>query len=240
MLHKVNSVIPLLAFALLVPLHEAVSAAPAKSVCIKSDGSIQIRLRCKKNERTLTALELNNIISSSNGAAGPVGSEGPAGAEGPVGPTGPVGPAGPVGQSGPVGSAGVVGLKGSVGPTGASGAQGQQGIQGVKGPPGQLDLSGCRVTPSSFTSNFLSPANAVLYTEVYCNPTTEFLLEDDAVVAAFPGSEGTRSVIQWRLTYTQNVNGDIRDYGVGIYANRYLTVGQGILNLTVRGICCPR
>jgi hypothetical protein len=129
---------------------------------------------------------------------------------------------------------------GQAGPQGPQGPQGSQGVPGLKGEPGQLNLSACRVTPLSYVLNFINSGNSILYAEVFCDPNNELLLEDEAKVSIFSNSTGTKAALQGRLTYTQNVGGDTRDCGIGIYANRFATVGQGAFDLSLRGLCCPR
>lgn len=138
------------------------------------------------------------------------------------------------GLSGP---AGVQGIEGSVG---AQGPQGSQGVPGVKGPKGTLNLAACRVTSEGYDSNFFNLSNPVLYAEAYCNPSTEFILEDEYKVIVFPGSVGTDIAIQARSPYHQTINGDTREYAVGVFANRINIVGNGAYELRVRAICCPR
>ena len=188
---------------------EARAATSAKKVCVNSTGVIAIKSKCKKGEKLLSALTLNQTISVSPEAAGPIGPQG------------------------------AIGIQGEIGPIG-TGLPGIQGVQGIKGVKGQIDLSACRITTAASDSNFFNFSNAILYAEVFCSPSTEFILEDESKVSFFPGSEGTRVALQGRSTYTQNIGGDVRDYGVGIYANRFLTVGTGAFQFSVRAVCCPR
>lgn len=139
------------------------------------------------------------------------------------------------GLAGPQGIAGIEGVAGPVGPSGPV------GIQGGKGADGQLNLSACRVVDNGYDTNFSNPSNSILYAEVFCNPSTEFLLEEDSRVdTIFQESSGTRAALQGRFPYFQTINGDVKEYGVGVFANRFLTVGNGILELKVRAVCCPR
>lgn len=212
MLRKVKASSLLLLF--LTPFFVVVDASAAKSaaknVCVKSDGSIFVRPKCKRKEVVLSSITLNQTIANSQDAAGPAG---------------------------PVGATGVVGSKGA---TGATGPQGGPGAIGAKGPRGEVNFDACRLTSQSFTSNFLTPNNSVLYAEVYCGQYTEYLVEDEAVVSLFPDSTGTKVVLQGRLPYHETVGGDKREYAVGYYANRFTIVGSGVYSLSVRAFCCPR
>ena len=194
---------------------EVQAATKAQKICVNSAGAIAIKSKCKKNEKLLSALTLNQTIATSQEAAGPIGIQGEAG---PQGPTGPQGATGPIGNS----------------------PQGPQGIQGAKGFRGQIDLSACRLTSEYYISNFPNENDAILYGEVSCNPNTEFLLEEESIVTPIFNSDGTRVALQGRFSDIQNVNGDIRVYKVGIFANRFLKVGKGYFDLRIRAVCCPR
>lgn len=185
-------------------------AASSKKLCVDQAGKIFVRGKCKKGETLFSAVSLNQSIASSQDAAGPAGLQGESGGKGDIGPVGPEGP------------------------------QGAQGAVGEKGAPGELNFNGCRITSEGYDSNALNTTNSVLYAEVFCNPNTEYLLEDESRVNFLPGSVGSRAVLQGRLPYHHSVNGDEREYGVGIYANRFLVVGPGLFELIVRGVCCPR
>lgn len=136
--------------------------------------------------------------------------------------------------------AGPVGPQGVIGPVGPAGPEGSQGVVGVKGPKGTLNLAACRVSTTGYASNFFTTSNPVLYAETYCNPSTEFILEDQYRVNVFPGSEGTDIAIQGRLPYYQTFGSDTREYGVGVYANRINISGSGAYEFLVNAICCPR
>lgn len=138
------------------------------------------------------------------------------------------------GLIGPQGSPGVQGATGPIGPLGP------QGIVGGKGPKGQIDLSACHVSSEGYSTNFFNTGNPVLYVEAGCHPTAEFLLEDEYRVTTFPGSSGTDVAIQARISFSQDVSGDTREYAVGIYANRVNVGGLGAFELIMRAICCPR
>lgn len=178
--------------------------------CVDANGVILIRSKCKKSEKLLSALMLNREISGSQALAGPTGSQGPEG------------------------------ITGDTGNVGLGGATGPQGIPGSKGVPGELSFSACRLTVEQYTTNFSNPANPILYAEVFCDENTEFLLADESRVFFFPASTGTKVALQARSPYYKTINGDEREYGVGIYANRTSSVGDGTYQFIVRGVCCPR
>ena len=138
--------------------------------------------------------------------------------------------------SGPTGPQGGAGLNG---PTGPSGAQGPTGSAGVKGPKGRIDLSACYVTSNS-TSNLFNPSTASVAIDVFCNPNTEFLLEEDVSAVAFTGSTGTTAFIQSRSGYDAEIAGDLRSYGVQHVMVRLTSGGAGAFIVNARGICCPR
>ncbi len=210
MLCKMKTFASLL-FSLVVLLYSDCHAATsAKVVCVRGDGSILVRAKCRKGEKLLSSVTLNQSIASSQDAAGPQGVPG------------------------------IQGVVGAVGPIGVQGPQGPAGVVGIKGAPGQVDFSGCRMTGQDYRSNFFTPSNPILYAEVFCNQFTEYLLQDESVVNFYPDSAGTKVALQGRLTYQQNVGGDTREYGVGVYANRFSIVGTGAFEFYVRGVCCPR
>lgn len=212
MLHQVNLISRLAIVTLMITISvtEVFAASAAKNVCVKGDGTIFVRAKCRKGEKVLSSLSLNQSIATSQEAAGPAGPQG------------------------------VVGAPGNTGSSGNPGPQGVQGVTGVKGAPGQINFDGCYLTSVDYKSNFPNPSNSVLYAEAYCNPSTEYLLMDDSRVNLFPDSVGSKVALQGRLPFYQVINGDEREYAVGIYANRFQTVGMGIFELQVRGICCPR
>lgn len=212
MLREIKILTVFSVFALVHFVEMSFAATITKKLCVNSKGVIQIRSSCKKSEKVFTTTTLNQMIPSSLEAAGPAGAAGP---------------------EGPQGIAGAMG---------AQGAQGIQGVPGVKGGKGITNLAACRVSSAgdSYKTNFANPANGALYAEVYCNQYTEFVLEDEYRVNLIPGSAGTDVAIQGRDPYVQNVNGDTREYAVGVYANRINIGGQGIFELIVRAVCCPR
>lgn len=209
MLRKIKIVFTFLLVAQL-SLADCFAASAARKVCVKSDGSILVKAKCKKGETLLSSASLNKTIATSQDAAGPSGSPG------------------------------VTGIKGITGNIGVAGPQGAQGVVGPKGAPGQINFSACRLTTQAYDTNFQVPSNPVLYAEVSCNPNTEYILEDESIVSIFPDSAGTKVVLQGRLPFHQNINGDVREYAVGIFANRFATGGSGIYELLVRAVCCPR
>ena len=186
------------------------NAAPSKSICVSAKGDITIKSKCSKKEKALSALVLNQEIATNQGAAGPAGAPG---------------------------ITGILGVTGSAGPVGQQGAQGTTGSTGAVG---QLDFASCRLSSQGYDTNFFNSSNQILYAEAYCDENSEFLLLDESAVKFFPSATGSKSVLQGRFTYTKNIGGDTRDYGVGIYANRFLSVGDGAFELTVRAVCCPR
>jgi len=126
-----------------------------------------------------------------------------------------------------------------VGPIGEKGIKGITGERGVKGTRGLIDFSACRQV-SGFSTNFLNPSNPAQSATLTCNSSLEFLFDDDFQITVLPGSVGTRVFAQARIPLDVVIAGDKRDYGATIYVSRDSTVGQGIYNLSVTGLCCPR
>jgi len=140
--------------------------------------------------------------------------------------------------AGPAGPIGVQGIQGVLGQLGLQGNQGPRGIAGIKGPKGTIDFSGCRIATAS-TSNFANPANPSTSTFVTCNPNTEFVYDDDYKITVVPFSTGTEVFIQSRISTTNTIAGDTREYQIDVQALRTTTVGSGIYILDLRAVCCP-
>lgn len=138
-----------------------------------------------------------------------------------------------------VGPKGPEGIVGPQGPPGLQGDKGEQGQAGSKGIKGLIDFSGCRMITAQGNNIFI-PANSGVFATATCDPENEFVFEDDVSQFIFPGSEGSKIFIQGRLTNTNTIVGDTREYEVTYYANRLVTVGQGMYILNVRVLCCPR
>ena len=83
-----------------------------------------------------TKSQVDNLLLSQTGVAGPAGPAGPQGPIGPAGPVGPMGPAGAAAAQGAPGPAGPIGPKGDKGDPGAPGPAGPQGPVGETGPKG--------------------------------------------------------------------------------------------------------
>ncbi len=140
------------------------------------------------------------------------------------------------GAPGEQGVVGVTGIKGPIGPQGPLGPQGIAGIQGIKG---LIDFSGCRQVAGG-SSNILLPSQTLVTTSVFCDPSFEFLLNDEFVTLPFGNSAGSKIFIQNRSTETQTIAGDTKEYGVTYTSNRLTSVGSGIYVLNIKGLCCPR
>ena len=244
MLCKMRNVFVILVIPTIALVSIPSSVLAAGKVCLSVNGEIVIRAKCKKAERLFSSEILRREIESTHALiTGPIGPSGAQGETGPIGLIGPIGPSGVAGEPGPSGEGGATGDRGVIGENGPVGQPGPRGIQGPtgkKGEPGNINFNNCRVTGEAYTTNFSNPNNPILYAEVFCNQNTEFLFEDEARVRLFPNSVGTKVALQGRFPYYQNVQNDTREYGVGYYMNRFLVTGDGIYELFVRGICCPR
>lgn len=127
--------VTVLVFLLSLLLCPNLSFASRQKVCIKEDGSVVVKRKCRAS-KGLTELSLSVIATSINsipGSKGEIGPQGPAGPEGAQGPQGLSGADGAQGAQGPAGPQGAQGLQGSQGPQGPQGAQGPQGPAGLAG-----------------------------------------------------------------------------------------------------------
>jgi hypothetical protein len=141
----------LLSLALFLPLFAQAQGRP-KVICVKPDGTLAIRSRCRSTQTEITDVSLLQALiapgfdvkgeKGDKGDPGDSGPQGPQGDTGAVGPQGPQGPQGEKGDKGDTGDTGAQGPKGDKGDTGATGPRGLKGDKGDKGEKGDKGDTG--------------------------------------------------------------------------------------------------
>lgn len=180
-------------------------AADTFKLCLKQDGQILGRKKCRRSETVIDNSVLTELTS--------VVVEDHSGQPGAQGDTGPQGPKGDRGAAGPQGLQGVAGLNGAVGPRGEQGPVGPQGEQGPAGPQGKSGILNFSVVHDASGAGKVYPELLVL-----TPGTTEFSFSspcpvDTRVIGGgcsgtqppamlLGGSEwNTRDGWTWRCTY---------------------------------------